>query len=524
MKHLLLKIIIVAGIVVAVPAGLFYGLLYENNDTSYFAKDESFDNDHFVTAKMVHAFDDTKSKEKISFSITEDDLNQILYRACETAFPNNMHKQLKGMQIQIKDDQYVFNVDLTPISIFSTRLQLVAKLEETEDEFVFHLTDVKIGKLGNIKSIALSTTTTTSSYFVNDEFVMNTFASCGLTIECSLSDSILTYKKADLANDMKSILGDDSSSASLYTGIISDLVSSDILDVDFYSSKSLSFDLDLNPLHTNETYVTEDKNLTDFTIEKYRNNLKTLLDEGSIDNTNQHDTYAFSYLINGYNALSDEEKAYIDSIDMSCIGIKDTKNYQGYYHPTSTMTVEKTIKNNLTGLLNSGIAIDEDVVNDYIKTTALIGTGYALTYKGPSDTEYDVNYIALDNAYVNFLNDKMYMTLGLNMNGYETSLILDTSKKAETQYGLVLSTDKVYYGTHEINEDLKAQIFLLLDDAFVDSRWLEFDGSNGEFTIDFSYFLSDYLGSLKNKTSINVSLNGENLNSDGYMLIKGSLS
>lgn len=519
MKHILLRLILVAGVLVAIPVGLCYGFLYESNDTSYFVKDESFDNDHFVTSKMVKSFDNTVAEEKISFSLTQDDLNQILYRACESAFPNNMHKELKGMQILIEDDKYVFNVDLVPVSFFLTRFQLVANLEETEDAFVFHLEDIRIGRASHIGSMALSM----ASYFVNDDFIDSAFASCGLTIDCSLSSRTLTYRKEQLGIDLKNLLGDSNDSTSLYTGIISDLVSSNILSTDFYRDSSISFDLDLKPLSTNELYVTEDKNLTDFNISKYNNNLKSLLDDGSIDNTDYHDTIVLSYLINGYDALEENNRAYLDSVDLSSIGIKDKANYQGYYHPSASVSVENVIKNNINSIVNAGITIDEDTVNDYIKTTALIGTCYALTYKGLIDTEYDANYIVLDNAYVNFLDDKMYLNIGVSMNGYETTLILDASVKEKTQYGLILSTDKVFYGTHEINEDLKKELFKIIASAFTSSGWLTFNGETGEFTIDFETYIKNNSGALKDKLGIDVCIKGDSLNSDGYLLLKGTV-
>lgn len=523
----IITLIIIGAIIVGGVVG--YSMVYDaSNPTT--TQDENFSIEKTMTKKVFAGFDNLATNNgNYQLSLTQEELNQTLLLLVNQS-GTNLQENLRGVELTIDAEKqtYTFSVYVT-FSFFKTKINLTTNLQETDEAYVFTIQSLSIGKINGLESIALNIL----KGVVSEDSINSIFKNNGLSLTMSYNNKNLTYNKADLIQDA-SILLSSYSDNTLYSALLEEFLSLDLLSFDFYTDKSLSVGLDLSLFSNNVNYVTTDKNLTDLDLKTYVDNLETLLDNKIIDNSGSHDQYVYDYLTKGYTNISDEAKAYIDTLDLSSIGITINQLYTGYQHDSDNQDiVENTILNNQENLLTEGvITLDEEIVNEYLLSQSqFVTTGYVLTGL-VEDNDYDVVYFAIDNCYINFLQDsngdeRMYLTLGLSVNGYETVLCLDSVKTESTAFGMTMTIDNIAFGNHSMNENLQNEIFSLVGDALSTSDWLTFDATSKTFTIDFQPYLSEYISTIEilgYTLSLETTINGSSLSDDGYLTLTGSIT
>jgi hypothetical protein len=536
--HPVRNTIIILLVVLILPVLVLYILIF---DTSFkkFVGDDSLAIADVILREANNGLDDTKDTGMISVALTQDDLNEMLYLASKstastasttfatsdssastasssstsTATASTAKKSLvtlQGVKVTINSDSYTFEVGAT-MPMLTTKATLITKLSETDTAFVFTITNIKLGHLGGLDTLASSV----ASNFVSDSSLNSSFASAGLHMQATLKEKKITYDKATLMDDIQAMaLKGSSEKASLPLAAVKDFLTGGLLKLSFYDDQALKANIDLSPLATNPTYVTDDKRLNlDFS--SYRDKLVSLLDNGIIDSQDSHDRDTFAYLLIGYPNSGDEIKQYIADKDFSSIGITNKETYLGL-NLTTTNNVGNLIASGLAGLSagSANITLTEDFTNDIFKTLGIIGNNFVLTSKKTATT-YKSNYIAVDNFFVNFLDDKLYLTAGLSINGYETSFAIPATKKEKTQYGMILDITDAYYGTHFLSGGLKDVLYPLVEDALGSTGWMSMDSEKKEFVIDFAnYFKANPL-----IQSVDVSLKGSSLADEGAIAI-----
>lgn len=520
MKKLLL-FILVPVVVVAGCGATVYFLARDNSTISYQASEKT--TNQVITQDLMNAFSTTKEKHQIIYEMKQDDFNQIISLAY-SSLDSNVKEYVKGIEIKIEGEEYHIYV-YAKAWILPTKIDMTCKFSQDDSSYYLKVTNIKMGKLPDLTGVAFNIV----NKAITDEKLNTMFSSCGINMKSDLGNKQFVYSKTDAKKDLQKLISDNMGSDALLSSAFNNLMEMDIISLDFTSS--LKAIIDLQPLNTNEAFCSSSNMLSEesLALENNKEKLITLLNNNVIDQENNHPTTTFNYLLRGYDSLSsDEEKKYIDSIDLSSIGISDKENYEGY-QPTKTNIKADILESTLTGgLLTDGVTISESTLNNYIKEQGILGYSYVMTYK--TDDSYIVNYITLDNTYFNLTSidgkEQMNMVIGLNINGYETSLILENTKKDTTQYGITLSNDNIYFGNKFINDELKTQIYSLIKDNLPTNEFMTFDG-NGTFTLDFKNYLNTYilgLNIIKKDLKLDTSILGSSLeDSNAGISLKGSI-
>jgi len=501
---------------VIAPVATFYICFFDSTTASFEGKD-NVDQKHVFTNLAVDSLDEAKTNHLISYQITQDTLNQLLYTAAKT-FPEDAKNHLKKLTVEIDQDTYHFLFDMT-FPIFQSRLDISCGVAEQKDAgnpdndaFVFTIKDVKLGRIWGLQNLA----TSIAGNFIKDQDLNKSFQDAGLNMTVSLSQKTITYNKKQALADLQTILN-PSNETGLYFTILQDFLSSDLLTFDFYKDARISGNVDLTSLHTNETYCTPDKELG-IDIGPYRDKLKTLLDHKIIGTEENEEANAFDYLIRGYANASTEAKAYMAGKDLTSISVSDYTTYTGsslHYAKSIDDSVKEQI--NIPDIALGKVAkLGENEINDVIKTTEVFGYSYLLTSE--EEELYKVNYITVDNFYCNIIDGHLYLVVGVSINGYETSVILDSVPSAMNQYSLELRTDKVFYGTHEASANLKNLFFSLVSRSVESEGWMSFDKTNGNIVIDLSSSIaaSGLKTIIDARGHVNVALKGTSLTDQGY--------
>lgn len=540
-KHKLLGLWITLGVVttlVILPVALVYGCFYDGS-TSDFAGQDDLSNATVFKNLAVDAFDPCSTEGRISYQMKQANLNQMLYNA-QKNLSEDAKKYLKKFTVSINDDSYHFYLDVE-VPLFKTRLDMTATLNDvpgsngpSSDAFVFSIKDIKLGRIGGMDSLALKI----AGNFLTDASIQDSFAQAGLHLKVSLAEKKITYYAKDLISDLESAMG-SSSDQTMYNAILSDFLDNGLLNFDFYSGHSLSVNVPLSQVKTNAAYCpASSAPVHDFG--PYRDKLKTLMNGGKIDTDETSLEYVFDFLIRGYQHCGQDARSYLGQAtrDFSSVGINDITTYAGipdYSAPAIPDLAQADLDasaKSVTPFANPIISINEDEITAYLRTTNIYGYSYILSrpYASGEGTGYKVNYIAVDDFYAEVVNDRLYLIIGVNMNGYETSIIFDTVKKdTASPYVITLNTDKVFYGTLEAGADLKKIFYDLINESFANSDWISFDNvatsSNyGAITVNFEKAITESPNfaalsaalTLQNK-HLQVSLLGQDISSSGVI-------
>ena len=146
----------------------------------------------------------------------------------------------------------------------------------------------------------------------------------------------------------------------------------------------------------------------------------------------------FNFLFTGYANSSDQMKTFMENFETAHhdelvkIGIPDVKNYVSYGDRI------KSSSGSLLGNANAQISyaaigsnsvcrIDEKFINKYIQSLGFVGYSNVVTHQS-QDGSIDYAYFIIDNFYCNIIDNKFYFVVGLNINGYETNIILELNQ------------------------------------------------------------------------------------------------
>jgi hypothetical protein len=350
----------------------------------------------------------------------------------------------------------------------------------------------------------------------------------------SLKEKTITYKKADMINDLKTKMESGSSDQNLYFALLDDFLNDGLLGFDFYSNSKATIGVDLTQVHTNATYCPSGRVVPN-DLGHYRDQLKTLMDAGKIDINEDAEEYVFDFLVRGYAHCGSDARHYLTSAtrDFSSIGINDITTYTGpldYNVPTIPSLVEADVKAaGSSGFSSPTISsLSEEEITAYLITTKIYGYSYILSRENDAKNGYKVNYIAVDDFYSEIVDDHLYLIVGVNMNGYETSIIFDTAQvKNSEEYKITLATSKVYYGGFEASGNLKSLFYDLINQSFDGSNWVSFNNNKtsaeyGQIAIDFEQAITDsgYKNALKlSGKTVHVAFKGTDVAAAGTLEI-----
>ena len=488
------------------PIAILYGLLYDPS-TKRTDIDESFAVEKMATRIIVDSLDNTTTRNDIEIAITEKDLDNILDYALNQAGVKNQY--VKKAYCVIKGTSYKFYVDLDGV-VIQSRLKISTTLTESEDKktFIFEVNDLGIGNINGFASIAK----TALNSYIPEGMVDDVFKSAGLSMKFDKKNLKLTYDKADLLVDIGNFM--QGGEADLFMTVIKTLMEKDLAAFNLESNNFLEVNIDLKPLATNE-FVTDDSAHRRIKPEEVstncRDKLVTLLNNHTLDPETDDLNTVFSFLFKGYGPLSDQEKAIIDPINFSSVGIVNNSTYVPVYESgVDFMTSEEYLFEkmqdrlmNAKSLLSDSKEVTllyEDDINTYIASRDISGFKVILNRK--MDEGYKVNYVLMDNFYSNIYKNSegqvAELVCKLNINGYHTSLTFETEATIENNESLTFTVkdNGIRYGSIAAKE-LNDQFFDIVSGAMNggDST-ISADPEKHAFTLSFAGLISQAKESL----------------------------
>lgn len=474
-RHVGLWVTLIAFTVIFVlPVTLLYALFFDS--TVYGFVGSEVQATTLIEAKAVNGFASTKETGKVALSIEQQDINELLYTA-QKSFPAEASNFLKDFYCQIDGNRYNFSF-AAEVPLFKTRINISTSFAKYDDAsgrgVAFKIEDIKLGRIGGMAGLAASL----AGNYLNDQSLTDMFAGTGLNMKVTLAEGKITYARADYIADFKKFLGE----TPLVSAFVDEVFSSEMVTLN--TDAKIGLDIDLSTLHTHADYCSPERDLG-IDLRAVDTKVATLLANGIIDRDANHLKQVLNFLVRGYDLASSEAKAYIQGKSFESIGITDVTAYQGFNlgegtDLTTAFSSRITASDVMLGKLGY---IDENDIADAFKSNVAIGQGNILTAQ--NGTEYKAASICIDNFYANIMNGHVYLVVGYSMDGYETSVVFDTSIQMAENKVMKLEVENLYYGTHAASLEMKNAFYDVIADSLKGADTVAFDKSSGTFTFDF---------------------------------------
>ena len=521
MKKFFKVLLILLVVFVIIPVALAFVLLFDTGKMKV-DYDDNFNKEEWTKALVVDSLDYTPTENVARFKVTEAELNNFIHDALKDN--KQFNEYVTQLAVDITDDAYVINLS-GKLSFFETRAKLSARLEKMivasngyeEEAYVLQIKGLSVGRLTHAKEIAMFFL----RQFLNND-TLDALAS-NLKVHTDLKNSCVFIYASDLRDLINNaVMSEGGGQTAFFFTFINDFLKQGLLEFNFYGNDEFSIDVKLERLTGNDygegqyvyynmpyenttTKLKINGNEEPLSLDAIKKAITYLLDNNIIQ-TSQMSAVS-DYLFNGYLP---EDGGNAPSCNLSSIGIDNKTTYVGF----KDVIVDTSMDN----LFISGVSsfhdydpeqssfnivnVKESDVNNYLKSQHMLGIKYFLE-RGIENNKHKVNYIALDNAYINLLSNKAIISAGLNINGLETivtlPMLLNESESGGSK--LVYDAEPLYYGaTSETGDALSLApetedlIFATLKDAIKDNSFLFLEG--GQLKIDFNAVLHEAVNSV----------------------------
>ena len=449
---------------------------------------------------MTDMFDGCRNKQapSIDLKITQQQLNQLLYNA-SSSLPSQASQYLKQFSVEITDDSYVFDLEIEAFTIAKTHLKLTTKVQAGADVgggelgFVFAITDMKVGRLGNLEGILPWMLNTVGLDLTN------ILSGAGLSIHFDVDNLRLTYAYDDFINDLGGKAG---YTDPLFMNIFSNFFTEDLIGFTHHADSDVTGSVSMTPFlsndaYTNSDYIRNPKVGEEDFLTYASNQVQSMIDASIIPengNLTENARTVLKFLSFGQDFLNSSEKSFVNSIypniQVNYCGNRDMATYSAYAKGLSVGETKSNLMDELTAAVNADIqenklkyatdiakpdvssififgegkdpyrVYDSDVHTLLKGNDALIGYGFTFV-SDDANGNAKVSYAMLDNFYPTIIpanpevensKDTMALTFGLNINGAETSLIMPMEGSVvnhDNVHGLAfnLKDAPLYFGT-----------------------------------------------------------------------------
>lgn len=505
--------------IVVAPIALIYGLFYDG-ERHPINRRENFITETFMRQKTVSSLDNTEKTGKMSFTITSDDLNQMVISGLDLIHDTSprVGKFLTGLSLETTNSGYNFVADIDIKPIFKTRIRLCTDIKETKldgkDAVIFSVSNIKVGRVGGIQNGLKRAL----PGVINDDLVGKVIQNIGFSLVSDMANDRIYYLKESLYNDITNII---KPTEGIYERMLLQFFKDKSFDVSFTKDGVDSY-IDLSKYSPNDEYLTPDKEQY-FDFKDLNKKAASLITAGIFNPENASDLIVF--LIKGYERVKDEFKEIVKVKDLSSIGIDDPTQYDGVVEKYEK-DLYTNIKEQITpeGVATKKIGlITEELLNETLQSSSMIGTSYL--FDGYNENgNYKINTFVVNNFYANILEDGIKFVIGISANGYPTHICLKaTFVESNPEFEIYFKVNKedIYFGEKPIGDEFADQVFAIFADALKTDETVTFDPTNSEFVVHYGKSVEDsFTGAATAIYSVgtpSVELEGSSLEDDGVV-------
>lgn len=410
------------------------------------------------------------------FLFSEEDLKFLFYAILQSIDPPS-GVTLSGVDVTVADGNYTLAVSAR-IGVMPTVLRAGLSFAESAGSYSVTLTQASAGSLEVVRGLGRLILRRADAAKIEQSL-----ASVNLFCMVNLDTMTVTFTKENILRTAATLTGGEEDATLLHLLLDVFLDHESLLSLSLGNNNLLGAVLHLARIR----YSTEERGALPYTydFDAVARQVETLFAAGAV--TEAQVSPVFRLLVKGYASLSDQDKAALEGVDLTSVGVTDKETYRGMMEKeqrslSDLLTNDQFFLSSGALLPTFGVKITDDMLTEVLRSMNFVG--FSLAFSG-ADTGR-VAYVVIEQFNLLATENHIDLEMIVNINGVQT--VMTAALSAPPAAGVVINAkvDSVMLGEEPLTEAQRRELLTYLASAAAGVDFIAFNAEEETVTLRFA--------------------------------------
>lgn len=410
------------------------------------------------------------------FLFSEQDLKFLFYAILQSIDPPS-GVTLSGVDVTVADGVYTLAVS-AKLGVMPTVLRAGLSFAESAGSYSVTLTQASAGSLEVVRGLGRLILRRADAAKIEQSL-----ASVNLFCMVNLDTMTVTFTKENILRTAATLTGGEEDATLLHLLLDVFLDHESLLSLSLGNNNLLGAVLHLARIR----YSTEERGALPYTydFDAVARQVETLLAAGLV--TEEQVSPVFRLLVKGYASLSDQDKAALEGVDLTSVGVTDKETYRGMMEKeqrslSDLLTNDQFFLSSGALLPTFGVKITDDMLTEVLRSMNFVG--FSLAFSG-ADTGR-VAYVVIEQFNLLATENHIDLEMIVNINGVQTVMTAALSAPPAADVAINAKVDSVMLGEEPLTEAQRRELLTYLASAAADVDFIAFDAEEETVTLRFA--------------------------------------
>ena len=410
------------------------------------------------------------------FLFSEQDLKFLFYAILQSIDPPS-GVTLSGVDVTVADGNYTLAVSAR-IGVMPTVLRAGLSFAETAGSYSVTLTQASAGSLEVVRGLGRLILRRADAAKIEQSL-----ASVNLFCMVNLDTMTVTFTKENILRTAATLTGGEEDATLLHLLLDVFLDHESLLSLSLGNNNLLGAVLHLARIR----YSTEERGVLPYTydFDAVAQQVEALLAAGFV--TEEQVSPVFRLLVKGYASLSDQDKAALEGVDLTSVGVTDKETYRGMMEKeqrslSDLLTNDQFFLSSGALLPTFGVKITDDMLTEVLRSMNFVG--FSLAFSG-ADTGR-VAYVVIEQFNLLATENHIDLEMIVNINGVQTVMTAALSAPPAAGVAIHAKVDSVMLGEEPLTEAQRRELLTYLASAAAGVDFIAFNAEEETVTLRFA--------------------------------------
>lgn len=410
------------------------------------------------------------------FLFSEQDLKFLFYAILQSIDPPS-GVTLSGVDVTVADGNYTLAVSAR-IGVMPTVLRAGLSFAESAGSYSVTLTQASAGSLEVVRGLGRLILRRADAAKIEQSL-----ASVNLFCMVNLDTMTVTFTKENILRTAATLTGGEEDATLLHLLLDVFLDHESLLSLSLGNNNLLGAVLHLARIR----YSTEERGALPYTydFDAVARQVEALLAAGLV--TEEQVSPVFRLLVKGYASLSDQDKAALEGVDLTSVGVTDKETYRGMMEKeqrslSDLLTNDQFFLSSGALLPTFGVKITDDMLTEVLRSMNFVG--FSLAFSG-ADTGR-VAYVVIEQFNLLATENHIDLEMIVNINGVQTVMTAALSAPPAADVAINAKVDSVMLGEEPLTEAQRRELLTYLASAAASVDFIAFNAEEETVTLRFA--------------------------------------
>lgn len=414
------------------------------------------------------------------FLFSEQDLKFLFYAILRSIDPPP-GVTLSGVDVSVADGVYTLAVS-AKLGVMPTVLRAGLSFAESAGSYSVTLTQASAGSLEVVRGLGRLILRRADAAKIEQSL-----ASVNLFCMVNLDTMTVTFTKENILRTAAALTGGEEDATLLHLLLDVFLDHESLLSLSLGNNNLLGAVLHLARIR----YSTEERGALPYTydFDAVARQVEALLAAGLV--TEEQVSPVFRLLVKGYASLSDQDKAALEGVDLTSVGVTDKETYRGMMEKeqrslSDLLTNDQFFLSSGALLPTFGVKITDDMLTEVLRSMNFVG--FSLAFSG-ADTGR-VAYVVIEQFNLLATENHIDLEMIVNINGVQTVMTAALSAPPAAGVAIHAKVDSVMLGEEPLTEAQRRELLTYLASAAAGVDFIAFNAEEETVTLRFAEALT----------------------------------